>query len=173
MPCAPLKPTIAISIRVLELYRLAHLRCPRLALQPWVKTLCDFHGVSPSLLFHQGTNISLLEPRTLSDAIFHDNFLYVLICTSISAPWCTNASKLHWGRMRLTGGFGMHAQPVPTSSRGSRTLRSTCFILWMAMTLSSALFIGEKGFLALRERHLYLVPQVSNLTHDKEEGIIF
>jgi hypothetical protein len=173
MPCAPLKPTITISICVLELYRLAHLHCPQLALQPWVKTLCDFHGVSPGLLFYQGTNIPLLEPRSLSDTIFHDNFPYVLICTSISAPWCTNASKSHWGRTRLTGGFSTHAQPVPTSSRGSRTLCSTCFILWMAMTPSSALFVGEKHFLALRERHLFLAPQVSNLTRDKEQGIIF
>jgi hypothetical protein len=46
MPCAPLKPTVACSIRVLELYRIAHLRCPRLARQPWVKALCDLHGVS-------------------------------------------------------------------------------------------------------------------------------
>ncbi|KAJ7757889.1 hypothetical protein B0H16DRAFT_1416370 [Mycena metata] len=29
-----------------ELYRLAHLRCPSLAIQPWVKTLSDLHGKS-------------------------------------------------------------------------------------------------------------------------------
>lgn len=46
MPCAPLRPTVAISIRALEIYRVMHLRCPRLALQPYVKALCDVHGVS-------------------------------------------------------------------------------------------------------------------------------
>ena len=46
MPCAPFTPTFAISIRVLELYRNSHLRCPHLTIQPFVKGLCDLHGVS-------------------------------------------------------------------------------------------------------------------------------
>jgi hypothetical protein len=49
IPCAPIKPTVACSIRILELYRVAQLRCPRLAHQPWVKALCDLHGVSQIL----------------------------------------------------------------------------------------------------------------------------
>lgn len=43
IPCAPGRPSVAISIRALELYRRANLRCPRLAIQPFVKTLCDLH----------------------------------------------------------------------------------------------------------------------------------
>ncbi|KAJ7306958.1 hypothetical protein DFH08DRAFT_918538 [Mycena albidolilacea] len=45
MPCAPWKPSVAIATRVLELYRTTHIRCPQLAIQSFVKSLCDLHGV--------------------------------------------------------------------------------------------------------------------------------
>lgn len=35
---------MAVTTRVLELYRNNHLRCPHLAIQPFVKSLCDLHG---------------------------------------------------------------------------------------------------------------------------------
>lgn len=44
-PCAPISPTVAITTRVLETFRLLYLRCPRMSIQPFVKTLCDLHGV--------------------------------------------------------------------------------------------------------------------------------
>lgn len=47
MPCSPITPTVAISIEAMELYRVAHLRCPHLSIQAFVKTLCDLHAVSP------------------------------------------------------------------------------------------------------------------------------
>ena len=41
-------------IRALELYRVSHLRCPHLAIQPFVKGLCNLHGVpSRPYLFQQ------------------------------------------------------------------------------------------------------------------------
>ena len=43
MPCAPFQPTTAIALRVLELYRISHLRCPQLSINAFVKTLCDLH----------------------------------------------------------------------------------------------------------------------------------
>ncbi|KAF8162026.1 hypothetical protein K438DRAFT_1985345, partial [Mycena galopus ATCC 62051] len=46
MPCAPWSPTVAIKIRVLEAYRITHARCPHLAIQSFVKSLCDIHGVA-------------------------------------------------------------------------------------------------------------------------------
>jgi hypothetical protein len=46
MPCAPFSPTLAFSTRLLELYRNSHLRCPHLAIQPFIKGLCDLQGVS-------------------------------------------------------------------------------------------------------------------------------
>jgi len=46
IPCAPFNPTLAITVRVLELYHVTHLRCPHLAIQPFVKGLCDLHGTA-------------------------------------------------------------------------------------------------------------------------------
>ncbi|KAF7967191.1 hypothetical protein HWV62_35590 [Athelia sp. TMB] len=45
LPCSPISPTVAISIEAMELYRVAHLRCPHLSIQAFVKTLCDLHTV--------------------------------------------------------------------------------------------------------------------------------
>ncbi|KAJ7794775.1 hypothetical protein B0H14DRAFT_2392274 [Mycena olivaceomarginata] len=45
IPCAPWRPTVAIRTRVLEAYRVIHVRCPQLAIQAYVKSLCDLHGV--------------------------------------------------------------------------------------------------------------------------------
>ena len=45
VPCAPHLPTVAITIRVLELYRNSSLRCPHLAINSFVKSLCDLHGI--------------------------------------------------------------------------------------------------------------------------------
>ena len=44
IPCAPYHPSMAVTTRVLELYRNNHLHCPHLAIQPFVKSLCDLHG---------------------------------------------------------------------------------------------------------------------------------
>ncbi|KAJ7730105.1 hypothetical protein DFH07DRAFT_756414 [Mycena maculata] len=46
VPCAPWTPSVAITVQVLEAYRVAHVRCPQLAIQPYVKSLCDLHGVA-------------------------------------------------------------------------------------------------------------------------------
>ena len=43
--CAPHLATLAVTVRVLELYRIASLRCPHLAINSFVKALCDLHGV--------------------------------------------------------------------------------------------------------------------------------
>ncbi|KAG6877118.1 hypothetical protein C0992_010769 [Termitomyces sp. T32_za158] len=45
IPSAPYHPNVAFSIRSIEIYRTTHLRCPHLAIQPFVKSLCDIHGV--------------------------------------------------------------------------------------------------------------------------------
>lgn len=45
VPNAPNKPSYAISIRALEIYRITHLRSPHLAIEPFVKSLCDVYGV--------------------------------------------------------------------------------------------------------------------------------
>ncbi|KAF8131788.1 hypothetical protein K438DRAFT_1788137 [Mycena galopus ATCC 62051] len=48
IPCAPLKPSVAITVKVLEVHRVAHARCPQLAMQSFVKTLC---GGEDKLIF--------------------------------------------------------------------------------------------------------------------------
>ncbi|KAJ7226507.1 hypothetical protein B0H12DRAFT_1205258 [Mycena haematopus] len=47
IPVSPWTPTVAITIRALEVYRVAHLRCPRLGIQAFTRALCDIHGVAP------------------------------------------------------------------------------------------------------------------------------
>ncbi|KAJ6564784.1 hypothetical protein B0H19DRAFT_1209940 [Mycena capillaripes] len=47
MPVAAYFPTVVISLRALEVFRVANLRCPRLGVQAFVRTLCDIHGVAP------------------------------------------------------------------------------------------------------------------------------
>ncbi|KAJ7859641.1 hypothetical protein B0H14DRAFT_2577071 [Mycena olivaceomarginata] len=46
VPCAPWRPTVAIKVRVLEAYRVLHVRSPQLAIQSFVKSLCDLHGAA-------------------------------------------------------------------------------------------------------------------------------
>ncbi|KAF7973473.1 hypothetical protein HWV62_15074 [Athelia sp. TMB] len=41
IPTAPKNPSVAISTKVLELYRSAHFRCPQLSIQAFVKTILD------------------------------------------------------------------------------------------------------------------------------------
>ncbi|PPQ80089.1 hypothetical protein CVT24_006543 [Panaeolus cyanescens] len=41
IPCAPTAPSLAISVRVLELFRASSMRCPNLSIQAFVKALCD------------------------------------------------------------------------------------------------------------------------------------
>lgn len=45
IPCAPWKPSVAVTVRVLEMYRIVHARCPQFAIQSFVKTLCDLYEV--------------------------------------------------------------------------------------------------------------------------------
>ncbi|KAJ7678584.1 hypothetical protein B0H14DRAFT_3536376 [Mycena olivaceomarginata] len=45
VPCVPYKPDVAITVCVLEAFRVLHVHTPQLAIQPYVKSLCDLHGV--------------------------------------------------------------------------------------------------------------------------------
>ncbi|KAK7007335.1 hypothetical protein R3P38DRAFT_3281563 [Favolaschia claudopus] len=47
IPATPNNPSVAITIRTLEVFRATQLRCPRLGTQAFVRTLCDLHGVPP------------------------------------------------------------------------------------------------------------------------------
>ncbi|KAJ7778903.1 hypothetical protein B0H16DRAFT_1448452 [Mycena metata] len=45
-PCAPWNPSLAFSTRLLELFRVAHLRTLQLSIQAWMKTIADLHGAA-------------------------------------------------------------------------------------------------------------------------------
>ncbi|TEB31942.1 hypothetical protein FA13DRAFT_1843167, partial [Coprinellus micaceus] len=45
IPSSPYTPNYAVSIRTMEVYCSTHLRCPHLAIEPFVKSICDISGV--------------------------------------------------------------------------------------------------------------------------------
>ncbi|KAI5987296.1 hypothetical protein EDD15DRAFT_2199661 [Pisolithus albus] len=49
IPCSPITPTVVITIRALELYRISYYRNPHFSIQAYVKTLCDLHGLTASV----------------------------------------------------------------------------------------------------------------------------
>jgi hypothetical protein len=73
MPCTPFAPTVAVSTRVLELYRISHLCCPHLAIQPFVKGLCDLHGVGciTSSTYLKLTSLAGCLPPLPEPAVLH------------------------------------------------------------------------------------------------------
>lgn len=48
---SPLQPTVAITIRTLEVYRQTHRVCPRLSIHAEAKKLCHLHNMSTTLPF--------------------------------------------------------------------------------------------------------------------------
>jgi hypothetical protein len=47
MPVAAYFPTVVITVRALEVYRVTRLRCLHLGVQAFVRALCDIHGIAP------------------------------------------------------------------------------------------------------------------------------
>ncbi|KAJ7238094.1 hypothetical protein B0H12DRAFT_1025997, partial [Mycena haematopus] len=47
IPAAPHLPSLVITVRALEVFRATQLRCPRLGIQPFVRAMCDIHGIAP------------------------------------------------------------------------------------------------------------------------------
>ncbi|KAF5341224.1 hypothetical protein D9611_005927 [Ephemerocybe angulata] len=45
IPCAPFTPSTVFTVRTMELYHSLYLRCPHLALQPFIKGMCDMQGL--------------------------------------------------------------------------------------------------------------------------------
>ncbi|KAG6825030.1 hypothetical protein H0H92_005057 [Tricholoma furcatifolium] len=59
LPTAPLRPKFTFSIRVIELYRVNHLCCPDLTIEPFVKSLCDLHRIPFRPILSQHFSIAL------------------------------------------------------------------------------------------------------------------
>src|SRR6267154_2267222 len=106
MPCSPLLPSVAITIDVLELYRVANLRSPRLSIQAFVKTLSDLHGVSEDQIYCLSTTNQGIRYRTVdistanfpshSTSTFPFVWLYIIVY------------KLLLVAMAQTGGYATH-----------------------------------------------------------------
>lgn len=45
IPSSPYRPTFGVATRLLQMYHRIHVRCPHLAIQPFIRGLCDLHGV--------------------------------------------------------------------------------------------------------------------------------
>src|ERR1700722_13216738 len=45
IPSSPSRPPLGFSVQALELFRIAHLRCPQFSQQAFIKTLSDLHSV--------------------------------------------------------------------------------------------------------------------------------
>ncbi|KAJ7312752.1 hypothetical protein DFH08DRAFT_917998 [Mycena albidolilacea] len=86
IPCAPFKPSVAITVKVLEVYRVAHARCPQLAIQSFVKTLCDLHGTPYlpylrkqfSICYDLYLDLRRNSEKTVLKSLSRDSFLWRL-----------------------------------------------------------------------------------------------
>lgn len=70
MPFSPTTPSVAITTRTLEFYRVLRLRSPQQSVQPFVKVLCDIHGYA--------------FKRYLSTQFSIAYDLYLAICSNIA-----------------------------------------------------------------------------------------
>ncbi|KAJ7041444.1 hypothetical protein C8F04DRAFT_1177279 [Mycena alexandri] len=70
-PCAPYDPSVVITARTLEFFRVSHARCPRLSIQTFVKSICDLHGLRLTYKLR-----SHIDPTSAS------NFRFLLTFTS-------------------------------------------------------------------------------------------
>ena len=89
IPSAPGRPSVAITIQTLELYRLAHFRCPQLSISAFVKVLSDIHSVC---------YIALNNPETILTISFLSLFLAPI--QKISCPsilHCIRCLPCHLG----------------------------------------------------------------------------
>ncbi|KAF9046183.1 hypothetical protein BJ165DRAFT_1345868, partial [Panaeolus papilionaceus] len=43
IPCSPLRPSVAFTVRTLQMYQTARNRCPQLSIHSFIKTLCDLY----------------------------------------------------------------------------------------------------------------------------------
>jgi hypothetical protein len=66
LSAAPTRVSFAISLRTLELYRWLRVRQPRLSIQAFVRSLCDYHNVS---IFHPCLPAFCFSSNMLTDTI--------------------------------------------------------------------------------------------------------
>jgi hypothetical protein len=154
MPSAPLSPSVCIKIDALELYRVAHLRSPRLSIQAWVKTLCDLHGVSVHSYKHM--ILSLIYCRSNFTATYHVNSRSLSTYTSIYVMQSKKLCKVRSIVIHRTGDFVMLALRVPTNSRTKSHCCFRFYSRWMEMIRSS----GYEDVLWMKMVYLVLAANI-------------
>ncbi|KAJ7809272.1 hypothetical protein B0H14DRAFT_2867397 [Mycena olivaceomarginata] len=58
MLCSPHEPSVVMTVRVLEVFHVLQLRCPRLGMQAFVHRICDLHGIAPHPYLGQQFSVS-------------------------------------------------------------------------------------------------------------------
>ena len=115
MPSAPGRPSVAITIQTLELYRLAHFRCPQLSISAFVKALSDIHSVCCITLNNSEPCLLLLRFSSNSKNIEPVSSPSHSTSTSPSAQKLTVASSNQLAASPVTGAFVMPVQLARTS----------------------------------------------------------
>jgi len=132
MPSAPGKPSVAITIKALELFRLTHLRCPQLSISAFVKALSDIHSVG--FYIHSDRLPHSLPNRFNSKNTLRPSFRLRLMFTSLYVLRLTNASRWPSAASLETGVSAIPALPVHTNYVTKSTSSFPCYGPWMVMT---------------------------------------
>ena len=101
IPCAPYTPSVAITTRTLDLYKNTHLRCPHLAVQPFVKALCDLHGVSraflpPNLVVNRHIQFAFRPYLSQQFSICYDLYLAIQSTVRARVHKALGRDSAHW-----------------------------------------------------------------------------
>ena len=91
MPCTPYTPSTAITIRVLEVFRIHHLQSPHTSVKSWVKTPCTLQGMpfkaylsrQFSIAFDLYLSILTFVDETVQTALNHDSPDWALLSCTI------------------------------------------------------------------------------------------
>ncbi|KAG6826234.1 hypothetical protein H0H92_000618 [Tricholoma furcatifolium] len=84
LPTSPLKINFTFSIRVVELFRIMHLRCPHLAIEPFIKGLCDAHRIPFRQYYAQQFTIAF------------DVYLSICSCVKLRVDAALGRDLLKW-----------------------------------------------------------------------------
>ncbi|KAG6887584.1 hypothetical protein C0992_011685 [Termitomyces sp. T32_za158] len=94
IPSAPYHPNVAFATWAVELFCTAHLQCPHLTIQPFVKSLCNLHGIPFKLYLSKQFSIAydvylsiLSKTKKHIQTVLKRNMLKWQLCNA--CPSCT------------------------------------------------------------------------------------
>ena len=128
---SPEKPTLTISIELLEIYRQLCRVCPRFSLDALGRALCHIHQVNPTLLFYCGCNVVMSFHRFLvAHTSLTRSALHMIVFLKFNAT-LESGSMAHLDE-RKGGSRKMFARRVCTKWLMSRHSSSVFWRPWMA-----------------------------------------